>query len=80
MQYMQYCFKGELMRTVTADFRQRSETIEFYRQLRRRGVDAQVIGGYNGCGLSCEFEERGMNTARNVLDTYRFRSFDGFGK
>lgn len=70
--------------SILAVFKSRTQTMEFFRALRGRGVVAKLISAPKqakvGCALACEFPYAFFSAAKNVLKSRNYSTFAGFYK
>lgn len=70
--------------SILAVFKSRTQTIEFSRALKSRGIAAKLVSAPKqakaGCALACEFPYASFGTAKNALKNRNYSAFAGFYK
>lgn len=68
--------------SILAVFRSRTQSMEFYSALKRRGIAAQLVSAPKqagvGCALACKIPYSALQQARGVLSTKKYPTFVGF--
>jgi len=70
--------------SILAVFKSRTQTMEFYRALKGRGVAARLVSAPKqarvGCALACEFPYASFPAAKSAVKNRNYSAFAGFYK
>lgn len=70
--------------SILAVFRSRTQTADFMRELKKKGIESEIIGTPQkiaiGCGLSVKISEKDFLKAKEITFSSAYDGFVGFYK